>query len=74
MHLVVGHRHQGLLSDKTPALHRRSDTPQLDTHSAATVIDTLGHLADAGRIVIIATHDPRVAATCTRTITLGQEP
>lgn len=49
-------------------------TAQLDTHSAATVIDTLGHLADAGRIVIIATHDPRVAATCTRTITLGQEP
>ena len=34
-------------------------TAQLDTHSAATVIDTLGHLADAGRIVIIATHDPR---------------
>lgn len=48
-------------------------TAQLDTHSAATVIDTLGHLADAGRIVIIATHDPRVAATCTRAITLGQE-
>ena len=48
-------------------------TAQLDTHSAATVIDTLGQLADAGRIVIIATHDPRVAATCTRAITLGQD-
>ena len=46
-------------------------TAQLDTHSAATVIDTLGELADAGRIVIIATHDPRVAARCTRTMSLG---
>lgn len=46
-------------------------TAQLDPHSAATVIETLSQLADTGRIVVIATHDPRVAATCARSITLG---
>ncbi|NCD19825.1 MAG: ABC transporter ATP-binding protein [Actinobacteria bacterium] len=46
-------------------------TAQLDPHSAATVIETLSQLADTGRIVVISTHDPRVAATCARSITLG---
>lgn len=46
-------------------------TAQLDPHSAATVIETLSQLADTGRIVVIATHDPRVAATCAHSITLG---
>ncbi len=49
-------------------------TAQLDTRSAATVIDTLGELANTGRIVIIATHDPRVAATCSASVALGDRP
>lgn len=49
-------------------------TAQLDTGSAATVIETLGAVAGGGRIAVVATHDPRVAATCTRTIRLGAAP
>ncbi len=39
-------------------------TAQLDQHSAATVIDTLAHLAGRGAIVLVATHDPRAQAAC----------
>lgn len=46
-------------------------TAQLDPVSAHTVINSLGAMAGTGRIVIIATHDPRVAATCRSTIRLG---
>ncbi len=46
-------------------------TAQLDTESAAGVIETLGALANGGRIVVIATHDGRVSATCAHSIHLG---
>jgi ABC-type lipoprotein export system ATPase subunit len=46
-------------------------TAQLDPVSAASVIDVLGELAHSGRIVVIATHDPRVAATARQIIRLG---
>ncbi|MEV4736852.1 MULTISPECIES: ABC transporter ATP-binding protein [unclassified Microbacterium] len=46
-------------------------TAQLDPHSATTVIEALRGLSDASRIVIIATHDPRVIDTCDVTIRLG---
>jgi ABC-type lipoprotein export system ATPase subunit len=46
-------------------------TAQLDPVSAAAVIETLGELADSGRIVVIATHDPRVAAVARHEIRLG---
>jgi lipoprotein-releasing system ATP-binding protein len=43
-------------------------TAQLDIHTAATVNETLGHIAEAGSIVVIATHDPDTRAACTRVI------
>lgn len=46
-------------------------TAQLDMTSGAAVIDVLRHLAAEGRIVMIATHDPRVAEACARVIDLG---
>lgn len=46
-------------------------TAQLDPHSAAAVIAVLHQLASSGRIVVVATHDPRVAETCTSTILMG---
>ncbi len=39
-------------------------TAGLDPISAATVIDTLGALADTSRIVLVSTHDPRVRDAC----------
>ncbi|MEU7591398.1 ATP-binding cassette domain-containing protein [Micromonospora sp. NPDC049230] len=39
-------------------------TGQLDRSSAATVVEVLGALARDGMIVVIATHDPDVRATC----------
>lgn len=49
-------------------------TAQLDPTSAATVIAALGAITHSGRIVVIATHDPRVAAACSTTIRLGAAP
>lgn len=46
-------------------------TAQLDPTSALAVIASLGSIASAGRLVAIATHDPRVAAACDRVIDLG---
>lgn len=46
-------------------------TAQLDPVSSATVITALGAISHSGRIVVIATHDPRVAAACPATIQLG---
>lgn len=46
-------------------------TAQLDPGNAATVISVLGALAKAGRIVVIASHDPRIAETCSTVIALG---
>lgn len=49
-------------------------TAQLDPGSAALVISCLTALAAQGRIVVIATHDPRVSAECHVAITLGAMP
>lgn len=46
-------------------------TAQLDPSSATTVISALRHLSDSSRIVIIATHDPRVIDACDVRIRLG---
>ncbi len=46
-------------------------TAQLDPSSASSVVDVLGHLASTGSLVIIATHDPKVRARCTRLVELG---
>lgn len=46
-------------------------TAQLDQSSARSVIEVLSSLADAGRVVIIATHDSRVRDTCDEVIDLG---
>ena len=43
-------------------------TAQLDAKSAHDVISVLGQLADRNTIVVIATHDARVAAACPRGI------
>lgn len=47
-------------------------TAQLDPGNAATVIDVLEALAASGRIVVIASHDPRVAEACRDRIDLGR--
>ena len=46
-------------------------TAQLDPQSATAVINTVEGLADAGRIVVVATHDPRIVAVCPRSLRLG---
>ncbi len=46
-------------------------TAQLDPGNAAAVISVLGALAEDGRIVVIASHDPRIANTCPAAIALG---
>jgi ABC-type lipoprotein export system ATPase subunit len=45
-------------------------TASLDAGSRDAVIDALGSLRDAGALVLIATHDPHVAASCERVLTL----
>lgn len=47
-------------------------TAQLDPASATSVIEVLGALAGLHKIVLVATHDERVAQACTRTIRLGR--
>ncbi len=47
-------------------------TAQLDQRTADTVNDTLGELAHAGGMVVVATHDPRTRAACTRVLDLAQ--
>ncbi|MEK0306932.1 hypothetical protein [Bifidobacterium favimelis] len=46
-------------------------TAQLDQSTAADVDRTLGGLAQVDCIVVIATHDPRTRAACTRIINLA---
>jgi ATP-binding cassette subfamily C protein CydD len=48
-------------------------TAQLDAETAARVLDALLALA-RGRTLIVATHDPRVAARMHRVVTLGAAP
>jgi ABC-type lipoprotein export system ATPase subunit len=45
-------------------------TAQLDTKTAHSVNDTLGNIAIAGTIVVIATHDPHTRAVCQHVIDL----
>lgn len=47
-----------------PILLVDEPTAQLDTRAAATVNRVLTSLADEGRIVLIATHDPDTVAAC----------
>lgn len=47
-------------------------TAQLDLHTAATVSETLGSIADEGTIVVVATHDHRTRDACTDVIDLGE--
>ena len=46
-------------------------TAQLDSRSAETVIEVLGHVSSGGSIVVVATHDPRAAAACETAIELA---
>ncbi|NCD19877.1 MAG: ATP-binding cassette domain-containing protein [Actinobacteria bacterium] len=49
-------------------------TAQLDARTAGEVNAVLGELADSGAAVVIATHDPRTAATCPRVLDLLDHP
>lgn len=46
-------------------------TAQLDLHTAASVSDALGAIADGNTIVVVATHDHRTRDACTDVIDLG---
>ncbi len=46
-------------------------TAQLDQRTAATVNQTLAHVAQEDTIVVIATHDPATRAACTHVIDLA---
>ncbi|MFC4561073.1 ATP-binding cassette domain-containing protein [Nocardiopsis mangrovi] len=46
-------------------------TAQLDLRTAGTVNRTLGAIARAGTIVVIATHDPHTREACTRVLDLA---
>ena len=48
-------------------------TAQLDRHTAAEVNGALSALGGAGRIVVVATHDPQTKAMCTDVIDLAAE-
>ena len=45
-------------------------TAQLDIHTAATVSDTLTHIAQSNTIVVVSTHDFRTRDACTDIIDL----
>jgi ABC-type lipoprotein export system ATPase subunit len=47
-------------------------TAQLDQHTAAAVNRTLGVLAGAGMVVVVATHDPHTRDACTDVIDLTE--
>lgn len=47
-------------------------TAQLDRSTASRVNEVVSALASPRRIVVVATHDPRTQAACTRTIDLAQ--
>lgn len=47
-------------------------TAQLDLHTAGVVNRTLGVLADAGAVVVVATHDPHTRDACTDVIDLAE--
>lgn len=46
-------------------------TAQLDPRTAGTINDTLGAIASAGSIVLVATHDPGTRASCARILDLA---
>lgn len=46
-------------------------TGSLDGDTAAPVLDQLQMLADAGKAILIATHDPFVAGRCSRIVSLS---
>ena len=49
-------------------------TGQLDAKSSAMVADALRALAEAGRRVIVATHDPAVSERCDEVIAVAASP
>lgn len=46
-------------------------TAQLDPQNASTVSRTLGHLADAGAVVVVATHDRTTRDACDEVVDLA---
>lgn len=46
-------------------------TAQLDSRTASAVSAALARVADARRIVVVATHDPQTRDACTRVLDLG---
>lgn len=49
-------------------------TAQLDPATASTVSAALSRIAHAGRIVVVATHDPQTRDACTRVVDLAALP
>jgi putative ABC transport system ATP-binding protein/lipoprotein-releasing system ATP-binding protein len=49
-------------------------TGNLDEGNTAMVLDALADLAAGGRTVVVATHDPLVAARCDEVVDLGARP
>jgi putative ABC transport system ATP-binding protein len=59
------------LANNPPILLADEPTGNLDTHTGADILVLLGDLhARLGTTILLVTHDPTVAAACSRTITL----
>lgn len=56
---------------KSPVLLADEPTASLDPKSLETVCGALRLAAQGGAIVLVATHDPKVAQVCDRTLVLG---
>lgn len=59
------------LANDPPLLLADEPTGNLDSRSAAALLDLLASLASAGRSVVMVTHDPSSARVAHRTITLA---
>ena len=46
-------------------------TAELDAHSRAEVLRVLAERAAAGMVLVVATHDPEVAAACPEVLQLA---
>ncbi|MDN3241452.1 ABC transporter ATP-binding protein [Glycomyces tritici] len=58
----------------TPVLLLDEPTAGLDADARARVTDLLAELRDAGRTLLVATHDPATAETADQTVRLGTPP
>ena len=59
------------LATGRPLLLLDEPTAQLDPETAESMADVIASLAGAGRAVVIATHDERLAQRCKHTVELG---